>query len=158
MTKKIGCACGYLMLLPLALLSMFVYKLALQPAIHQFYMVEPNLLMGYGLVFVAAVVHAVLLASLVLKYYASSWRLASLAMSAMILLYCVQMAWLSPLVHMLFWLTVFLSYLAVWLGVLKLGLYFMLEDEQQEANAPSNESIVHAQALFDYSSSHKKQT
>ncbi len=156
MTKKIGHACGYLMLLPLALLSVFVYKLALQPAIHQFYKVEPNLFMGYGLVFVAAIVHAVLLASIVLKYYSSSLRLTSVAMSAMILLYCVQMAWLSPLVHMLFWFTVFLSYLAVWLGVLKLGLYFMVEDNEQVS--PAQDSMAHAQGLFDYSSHHEKQT
>lgn len=133
MTKKIGRACSYLMLLPLALLSIFVYKLALQPAIHEFYSVEPNFLLAYGLVLVAALVHAVLLVSVVLKYFSQSLRLSSVAMSALILVYCVQMSWLSPLAHLIFWFTVFLSYAFIWIGVLAIGLSLMVaEDEQKQ--------------------------
>ena len=132
MTKKIGRACSYLMLLPLALLSIFVYKLALQPAIHEFYSVEPNFLLAYGLVLVAALVHAVLLVSVVLKYFSQSLRLSSVAMSALILVYCVQMSWLSPLAHLIFWFTVFLSYAFVWIGVLAIGLSLMVEEDEQE--------------------------
>ena len=132
MTKKIGRACSYLMLLPLALLSIFVYKLALQPAIHQFYSVEPNFLMAYGLVLVAALVHAVLLVSVVLKYFSQSLRLSSVAMSALILVYCVQMSWLSPWAHLIFWFTVFLSYAFVWIGVLAIGLSLMVAEDEQE--------------------------
>lgn len=132
MTKKIGRACSYLMLLPLALLSIFVYKLALQPAIHEFYSVEPNFLLAYGLVLVAALVHAVLLVSVVLKYFSQSLRLSSVAMSALILVYCVQMSWLSPWAHLIFWFTVFLSYAFVWIGVLAIGLSLMVAEDEQE--------------------------
>ena len=107
MITKVGHACSYLLLLPLSLLSVYIYKLALQPAVHQFYKVEPNIWAMYGLVLVAALVHAVLLASVVLKYYSGSLRLVTLAMSALVLAYCLQMAWLSPLAHMLFWSIVF---------------------------------------------------
>lgn len=132
MTKKIGRACSYLMLLPLALLSIFVYKLALQPAIHEFYSVEPNFLLAYGLVLVAALVHAVLLVSVVLKYFSQSLRLSSVAMSALILVYCVQMSWLSPWAHLIFWFTVFLSYAFVWIGVLAICLSLMVAEDEQE--------------------------
>ncbi len=132
MTKKIGRACSYLMLLPLALLSIFVYKLALQPAIHEFYSVEPNFLLAYGLVLVAALVHAVLLVSVVLKYFSQSLRLSSVAMSALILVYCVQMSWLSPLADLIFWFTVFLSYVFVWIGVLAIGLSLMVAEDERE--------------------------
>ena len=132
MTKKIGRACSYFMLLPLALLSMFIYKVALQPALHEFYSVEPNVVMAYGLVLVAALVHAVLLVTIVLKYFSQSLRLTSVTMSALVLVYCVQMSWLSPLAHLIFWSTVFLSYAFIWIGVLAIGLSLMVAEDEQE--------------------------
>lgn len=141
MTKKIGRACSYLMLLPLALLSMFVFKLALHPAIHEFYSVAPDFLMAYGLVLIAALVHAVLLVSVVLKYFSQSLRLSSVAMSTLVVAYCVQMSWLSPLAHLIFWFTVFLSYALVWAGVLAIGLALMVEDDEQQ---PSVSDISHS--------------
>ena len=145
MIGKIGHACSYLLLLPLALLSLFIYKLALQPAVHQLYKLEPNMLAMYGLVLVAALVHAVLLASVVLKYYSGSLRLVSVAMSTLVLAYCVQMAWLSPLADMLFWSMVFVSYLAVWAGVLWLGMQFIVEDDKP--NQLAQDASPQAQAL-----------
>ena len=156
MTKKIGRVCGYFMLLPLALLSVFIYKLALQPAIHAFYEVVPNLLQVSALVIIAALVHAVLLATIVLKYYTASLRITSVVMSVLVLIYCVQMSWLSPLVHLLFWLGVFLSYVAIWAGILKIGLYFMVQDH--EPDQLENQSVSQPQSLFEYRTPPEQQT
>ena len=143
MIGKIGNACSYLLLLPLALLSLYIYKLALQPAVHQFYKLEPNVVAMYGLVLVAALVHAVLLASVVLKYYSGSLRLVSMAMTTLVLVYCIQMAWLSPLAHLLFWSIVFVVYVVVWASVLWLGLQFVVDDEEPQAFAQNGSQQAH---------------
>ena len=144
MISKIGHACSYLMLLPLALLSLFIYKLALQPAVHQLYKLEPNMLAMYGLVLVAALVHAVLLASVVLKYYSGSLRLCSAVMSTLVLVYCIQMAWFSPLADMLFWSVVFVSYLAVWAGLLWLGVQFIVQVDEPSSSTQDASPQAHA--------------
>jgi hypothetical protein len=120
---------------PLMGLSLFIYKLALQPAIHQFYKLEPDMLMVYGLVLVAALVHAVLLSSVVLKFYRVSLGVISSLMGLGVLAYCIQLAWLSPLEHAVFWLVVFLSYVLVWMVVLRFGHWFVQREHEFEMHA-----------------------
>lgn len=129
---------------PLVGLSLFIYKLALQPAIHQFYLREPNMHMVYGLVLVAAFVHAVLLSSVVLKFYRLSLHLVSSVMALAVLVYCVQLAWMSPLEHSVFWLVVFCSYGLMWGAVLWFGIWFVQREQAFEMQA-------HTHTVDDYS-------
>ncbi|XID75274.1 hypothetical protein ACF3NA_01600 [Alkanindiges sp. WGS2144] len=121
MVNTISRGLRYLFVLLLALLSLFIYKLALQPAIHQFYEARPVMLLAYGLVLVAALVDAVLLGSLLLRFFATSLRSTGAVISVMVLLYCMQMSWLSPWSHIAFWTVVFVSYVSVGAAVLWLG-------------------------------------
>lgn len=107
-----------LLMLPIALLSIFIYKLALQPAIHQFYKPVPNMTLAYILVLIAALVHAVLLGVLVVKIYPMSQKAISIIIGLGIMLYSVQMTWLSQLSDMLFWITVWLTCMLVWMMIL----------------------------------------
>lgn len=125
---------------PLAGLSVFIYKVALQPAIHQFYKLEPDMLMVYGLVLVAALVHAVLLSSVMLKFYQASLRLVSSVMSLAVLVYCIQMAWLSPFEHTVFWLVTFCAYGVIWAGVLLFGRWLVQREQAFEIHAHATES------------------
>ena len=118
---------------PLMGLSLFIYKLALQPAIHQFYKPEPDMLIVYALVVVAALVHAVLLSSIVLKMYDRSLGMFSSAISLAVLGYCVQMAWLSPLEHATFWLLVFTGYALAWGVVLWCGRWLLPREHELAA-------------------------
>ncbi|WP_026471101.1 hypothetical protein [Alkanindiges illinoisensis] len=120
---------------PLAGLSLFIYKVALQPAIHQFYKLEPDMLMVYGLVLVAALAHAVLLSSVVLKFYHTSLGVVCGVMSLAVLAYCIQMAWLSPLEHTVFWLVTFFAYGVIWAGVLWFGQRLMQREQTFEMHA-----------------------
>lgn len=138
----------------LAGLSLFVYKLALQPAIHQFYKLEPDFLMVYTLVLVAALVHAVLLSSVVLKFYRLSMHWVSAVMGLAVLAYCVQLVWLSPLQHFPFWLTVFLSYVLVWAGVLWFGYWCVQREKAFEMQAHLSSATDNSLAGMDTTGSY----
>lgn len=125
---------------PLAGLSLFIYKVALQPAIHQFYKLEPDMLMVYGLVLVAALVHAVLLSSVMLKFYQASLGVVCSMMSLAVLAYCIQMAWLSPFEHTLFWLVTFCAYGVIWAGVLWFGGWLVQREQAFEMHVHATES------------------
>lgn len=131
---------------PLMGLSLFIYKLALQPAIHQFYKRQPDMLMVYALVVVAALVHAVLLSSVVLKIYDRSLGMFSSVISLAVLGYCVQMAWLSPLEQATFWLLVFTGYALAWCGRWLLQREHELTDMQQQAIHNINSSADNSSA------------
>ncbi|RYY80070.1 MAG: hypothetical protein EOO69_04100 [Moraxellaceae bacterium] len=145
MTNVIVRVIRVMAIVPLMGLSLFIYKLALQPAIHQFYKLQPDMLIVYALVVVAALVHAVLLSSLVLKIYDRSLGMSSSIISVAVLGYCVQMAWLSPLEHATFWLLVFTGYALAWGVVLWCGRWVLqreheLTDMQQQTINSINHS------------------
>lgn len=133
-----------LAVLPLALLSLYVYKLALQPAIHQFYKREPDFLLVYGLVLVAALVHAVLVSGLVLKFYYFVTRAVSVILCLTVLTYCIQVAWLSNFNDLGFWLVVFFSYVLMWIGVMGFGRWFIEREHQFDLHSHEQQALESA--------------
>ena len=129
-------------MLPLALISVYVYKLALQPAIHAFYEPVPDMLMAYGLVVIAAMVYGMLLGSVVLRFYPNTTKLISGLMGFAMLLYVIQMAWFSPISHMIFWSMVWLVgmlgwILAVW-ALQRFAFEPALENADTQMTKPSS--------------------
>lgn len=128
--------------LPLAVLSLYVYKLALQPAIHQFYERQPDFLLVYTLVLVAAFVHAVLVSGLVLKFYYFVARVVSIILCLTVLAYCIQLAWLSSFNDLGFWLVVFFSYVLMWIGVMSFGRWFIEREQQFDLHSQEQAEIT----------------
>lgn len=133
-----------LAVLPLAVVSLYIYKLALQPAIHQFYKREPDFLLVYALVLVAAFVHAVLVSGLVLKFYYFAARVVSIILCLTVLTYCIQLAWLSSFNDLGFWLVVFFSYVLMWIGVMGFGRWFIEREQQFDLHSHEQAAITTA--------------